>query len=85
MALSVCVVDNQLIWARPEAAVVTTPGVTGNLWPGTPFISEQTSFTVNVLAPATFLLDGMRSEPSVQVRYTVGLGFEAMEADEPFH
>jgi hypothetical protein len=85
MTLSVCVVSGKIAWSKPEAFVTTTTGVTGNLWPGTPLTTEATTATVNAMAPATFLLDGMRSEPSVHIRYTVGVGFEAIEADRPFY
>ena len=85
MTLTVCVQDGVIVWAVPEAFVTTTSGVTGNLWPGVPFVTEQTASTMNVMAPATFLYEGMRAEPSVHIRYTVGSGFETIEAHEPFH
>ena len=62
----------------------TTTGVTGNLWPGTPFYTEESASTVNVMAPATFLYEETRAEPSVHLRYTVGTGFTVIEGHQPF-
>ena len=84
MTLTVCVQNGVIAWSVPHAEVTTTTGVTGNLWPGTPFYTEQSAATVNVMAPATFLYEETRAEPSVHLRYTVGTGFTVIEGHQPF-
>ena len=87
LLVSVCVAGGGILWSEASGWVEMTSGVTGNLWPGTPFYAEQTATHIQVFVPATFIYTGsLRAEPSARIRFEVGVGFVPLDQlDQLFH